>query len=315
MSSRQTFERETAGLPPDPGIKAQPAKQGEFSLAMHSYVGEVVNPRRSPSAAPAQACQSLANIESRHGVPSAARRSLGQRKRAPAPMRMAYNWRRRRLHRNLPRHLGRPSGYGPTQGGHDILRSVATLAVRKHRVDFYRDEFVAALVLLQNGMPRANLTGSERRDEPAAVHRRLPEVRPSAIPAAASPTSGAPAQMHWLDRRFLKGSGWADRLPAVIGEVTVPGNFDWKPVDLDLSQWHGLGFSRADGEALPSAGAASLYLPGRRGGPAFTSSPRTGHPAVQHVRRLCAGGRAAGRPDRRLLHGLRRGRRTTSRCR
>ena len=68
--------------------------------------------------------------------------------------------------------------------------------------------------------------------------------------------------------QFLKGSGWNPALPAVM-EVTVPGNFDWKPVDLDLSQWRRLGFSRADGEALPSAGAASLYLPEGANGPAF----------------------------------------------
>ena len=34
--SRETFTRETAGLTPDPAIKAQPARQGEFSLPIHS---------------------------------------------------------------------------------------------------------------------------------------------------------------------------------------------------------------------------------------------------------------------------------------
>ncbi len=104
--TRETFERETAGLTPDPGIKAQPAKQGEFSLAMHAYIGQVVNPQKvSIGRSRAQSlADTLSQIERRTGVPSEICLAI---------------W-------------GIESGYGPTQGGHDILRSVATLAVRKH---------------------------------------------------------------------------------------------------------------------------------------------------------------------------------------
>lgn len=242
--SRETFERATADLTPDPGIKAQPAKQGEFSLAMHSYIGQVVNPKKVLiGRSRAQSLSdTLSQIERRYGVPSEICLAI---------------W-------------GVESGYGPTQGGHDILRSVATLAVRKHRADFYRNEFVAALVLLQNGMPRENLTGSW------AGAMGQPQFTPSSyLKFAVSHSGGGQADI-WNSSadalasiaNFLKGSGWNPALPAVM-EVIVPDNFDWKPVDLDLSQWRSLGFARADGEALPSSGAASLYLPEGAAGPAF----------------------------------------------
>ena len=242
--SRETFARETSGLSPDPAIKAQPAKQGEFSLPMHAYIGQVVNARKVSigRARASSLADALGSIERRYGVPSEICLAI---------------W-------------GIESGYGPTQGGHDILRSVATLAVRKHRADFYRDEFVAALVLLQNGMPRANLTGSW------AGAMGQPQFTPSSyLKFAVSYSGGGPADI-WNSSvdalasiaNFLKGSGWNPAVPAVM-EVTVPQDFDWKPVDLDLAQWRRLGFARADGEALPAAGAASLFLPEGAAGPAF----------------------------------------------
>ena len=242
--SRETFARETAGLTPDPAIKAQPAKQGEFSLPMHSYIAQVVNPKKVAigRARAKSLADTLSNIESRTGVPSEICLAI---------------W-------------GIESGYGPTQGGHDILRSVATLAVRKHRADFYRDEFVAALVLLQNGMPRENLTGSW------AGAMGQPQFTPSSYLKFAVAYSGGGQADIWNSSadalasiaNFLKGSGWNPAVPAVM-EVTVPQDFDWKPVDLDLAQWRRLGFARADGQALPVSGAASLFLPEGAAGPAF----------------------------------------------
>ena len=242
--SRETFARETAGLTPDPAIKARPAKQGEFSLPMHSYIAQVVNTRKVSigRSRALSLSDTLANIEQRYGVPSEICLAI---------------W-------------GIESGYGPTQGGHDILRSVATLAVRKHRADFYRDEFVAALVLLQNGMPRENLTGSW------AGAMGQPQFTPSSYLKFAVAYSGGGQADIWNSSadalasiaNFLKGSGWNPAVPAVM-EVTVPQDFDWKPVDLDLAQWRRLGFARADGEALPASGAASLFLPEGAAGPAF----------------------------------------------
>ena len=249
--SRETFDRETASLTPDPGIKAQAAKQGEFSLPIHSYIAQVVNAQKvAVGRSRAQSlADTLANIERRYGAPSEICLAI---------------W-------------GVESGYGPAQGGHDILRSVATLAVRKHRADFYRDEFVAALVLLQNGMPRANLVGSW------AGAMGQPQFTPSSYLKFAASYSGGGQPDIWNSSadalasiaNFLKSSGWNPALPAVM-EVSIPQSFDWKPVDLDLSQWRRLGFTRADGEALPASGAASLFLPEGAAGAAFPIPEKRG---------------------------------------
>ena len=133
--SREIFERAAAGLTPDPAIKARPAQQGEFSLPVHDYLAQVVTPARvalGRSKAAALSAQ-LANIEKRSGV--------------PAEICVAI-W-------------GVESNFGGGQGGAYVLRSFATLAARQHRADTFRDEFVAALVMLEKGYARReHLVGS-----------------------------------------------------------------------------------------------------------------------------------------------------------
>ena len=242
--SRATFDRETAGLTPDPAIKAQPARQGEFSLAIHSYLAQVVTGARVAQgrAKAAGLSDTLAAIERRFGVPWEICVAI---------------W-------------GVETNFGPSQGGHDILRSIATLAVRKHRADFYRDEFVAALAMLENGAPRDRLVGSW------AGAMGQPQFTPSSYLKFAVSFSGGRQPDIWGSSadalasiaNFLKQSGWNSSYPALV-EVVVPESFDWMPVDLDFSAWRRLGFARADGEALPASGAASLFLPEGAAGPAF----------------------------------------------
>jgi len=103
-----------------------------------------------------------------------------------------------------------------------------------------------------------------------------PQFMPSAYLKYAESYSGAGAADIWGSRAdalasigsFLSKSGWNAALPWAI-EVRIPESFDYANFDLDLSQWRALGFGRADGGALPAAGAASLYLPAGARGPAF----------------------------------------------
>ncbi|MDE2362052.1 MAG: lytic murein transglycosylase [Hyphomicrobiales bacterium] len=243
--SRETFERATAGLAPDPAIRARPAQQGEFSLAIHDYLAQVVSPARVALGRSKAAALSpeLTNIEKRFG--------------APADICVAI-W-------------GVESNFGGGAGHADVLRSFATLAARGERVDTFRDEFVAGLVMLEKGYARReNLVGSW------AGAMGEPQFLPSAyLKYAVAYAGDGPADI-WRSApdslasiaRFMHESGWNPALPAVM-EVTIPANFDWKPIDLDLARWARLGFRRADGRALPAAGAASLFLPEGAGGPAF----------------------------------------------
>ncbi len=243
--TRETFERATAGLTPDPAIRARPAKQGEFTLPIHDYLAQVVTPSRVATgrARAAALASQLATIERRTGVPSSICVAI---------------W-------------AVESNFGGGQGSSSVLRSFATLAARQTRADTFRDEFVAALVMLEKGYARREtLVGSW------AGGMGQPQFLPSSYLKYAVSYAGNEAPDIWRSApdslasiaNFMKESGWRPELPALI-EVVVPNDFDWKPLDLDLAQWRRLGFRRADGQALPPAGAASLFLPEGAAGPAF----------------------------------------------
>jgi membrane-bound lytic murein transglycosylase B len=244
--SRATFDRETAGLTLDPALLAKPAAQGEFSLSPRAYLAQTVSDSRVAGGRARLAARraTFDAIEHRFGV--------------PADIVVAL-W-------------SLESAFGTGQGNHDILRSLATLAIiDSARTSLFRDEFVAALLMIERGkVRRETLVGSW------AGATGQPQFMPSSYLKYAVPLSGDRPADIWRSAddslasiaNFMRQSGWAAGLPAVI-EVRVPANFDWRPIDLDLAQWQGLGFRRIDGGMLPPRGAASLFLPAGARGPAL----------------------------------------------
>ncbi|MDE2577435.1 MAG: lytic murein transglycosylase [Hyphomicrobiales bacterium] len=242
--SRATFETATLGLEPEPGLLTRAHKQGEFSLAMHDYIAQSATAGRVSAARGKEAAlaSQFAAAERSYGVPRSIILAL---------------W-------------AMESNFGADQGRSDVLRVLATLAIKQHRPELFRDEFVAALVMLQKGMARRDqLVGSW------AGAMGQPQFMPSSyLKFARSFSDGAPDI--WRSppdviasiANFMHESGWTRGLPPAM-EVTVPDNFDWKPLDLDLAQWRALGFRRANGAALPASGKASLYFPEGAQGPAF----------------------------------------------
>ncbi|HEY8126817.1 MAG TPA: lytic murein transglycosylase, partial [Methylocystis sp.] len=167
--------------------------------------------------------------------------------------------------------LGVESNFGTAAGGSDALRVLASLAWKGHRAETFIEEFVAALVMLERGYAtRAQLRGSW------AGAMGQPQFMPSAYLKYAESDEGGGAPDIWRSRgdavasiaNFLAKSGWVAGLPAVV-EVRLPADFDYAAFDLDFARWRQLGVTRADGGALPSSGAASLYLPAGASGPAF----------------------------------------------
>jgi membrane-bound lytic murein transglycosylase B len=132
------------------------------------------------------------------------------------------------------------------------------------------EEFVEALLLLQEGVPRGRLRGSW------AGAMGMPQFLPSAYRKYAVSASGAGAADIWTSvpdalasiGGFLAKSGWNGEVPWSV-EARIPDGFDYAAFDMDFAQFHALGFSRADGGPLPARGAASLYLPAGAGGPCF----------------------------------------------
>jgi len=245
--SRETFEAAVSGLAPEMGVLAEPKAQAEFTVSIPAYLaGAVTNSRVARGrAVAAELAGPLRAVESRTGVPAKIMTAI----------------------------LGVESNFGAATGGADVLRVLATLAWKGHRRETFIDEFVAALVMLQRGVPRARLRGSW------AGAMGQPQFMPSAYLKFAESYSGAGAADIWSSRAdalasigsFLSKSGWTAALPWAV-EVRLPDGFDYAAFDLDLSQWRALGVTGADGGALPASGAASLYLPAGANGPAFLIS-------------------------------------------
>jgi membrane-bound lytic murein transglycosylase B len=243
--SRELFDEAVAGLTPEPSVLSKPRRQAEFIISIPAYIaGAVTNGRIARGrATAAELAGPLKRIEARYGV--------------PAEILVAV--------------LGVESNFGTGMGGADVLRVLATLAWKGQRREIFADEFVAALVLMQKGYaPRARLRGSW------AGAMGQPQFLPSAYLKFAESYTGDAAPDIWTSRadslasigNFLARSGWTATLPWGV-EVRVPQGFDYAHFDLDLSQWRTLDFVRMDGAALPTNGAASLYLPAGASGPAF----------------------------------------------
>ncbi|MBM3563027.1 MAG: lytic murein transglycosylase [Alphaproteobacteria bacterium] len=246
--SRETFDAAIAGLSPDPSVMGKPRAQAEFIVSIPAYLaGAVTNGRVSRGrAVAAELAAPLARAQARHGVPSEIVVAI----------------------------LGVESNFGTAAGAADALRVLATLAWQGHRAETFVDEFVAALTMLEKGYAtRAQLRGSW------AGAMGQPQFMPSAYLKYAESDQGGRAADIWRSRadsvasiaNFLAKSGWVAGLPAVI-EVRLPDGFDYAAFDLDFGRWRQLGVTRADGGALPTSGAASLYLPAGANGPAFLIS-------------------------------------------
>jgi lytic murein transglycosylase len=246
--SRETFEAAVSSLTPEPGVLAKPKAQAEFTISIPAYLaGAVTNGRvsRGQSVA-AELAGPLRRATARHGVPGEIIVAV----------------------------LGVESNFGTATGGADVLKVLATLAWKGHRAETFIEEFVDALVMLEKGYAtRAQLRGSW------AGAMGEPQFMPSAYLKFAESDDGAGAPDIWRSHadaiasiaNFLAKSGWVAGVPAVV-EARLPESFDYAAFDLDFGRWRALGVARADGEALPSGGAASLYLPAGADGPAFLIS-------------------------------------------
>ena len=242
--SRETFERATAELTPDPGVVVKPKVQSEFTVSIPTYVGGAVTNARVERGRSLKSELSpvLHDLEKRLGVPG------------EVPLAI----------------LAIESNFGTATGGSDVLRVLATLAWKGHLTEKLKEEFVAALLMLQDGFPRSRLRGSW------AGAMGMPQFLPSTYRKFAVRYSGEGTPDIWGSRQdalasiasFLSGSGWVSGLSWGY-ETRVPENFDYATFDLDFAKFRSLGFTRADGGALPASGAASLYLPTGAAGPAF----------------------------------------------
>lgn len=243
--SRQTFDLAFQGVTPDPSIVALTRKQSEFTAPIWSYLNSAVGGGRiSRGREMLEAHASvLAQAESRYGVPKEIILGI---------------W-------------GMETNYGSFKGDKDVIRSLATLANIRYRGDFFRDELLTALELIEKG----HVERSELRGSWAGAMGHTQFMPSSYMKYAVDHTGDGHADI-WTSTsdaiastaNYLKGYGWTPGLPWGI-EVVVPDGFDHNLYRASFSSFRSAGVRRADGGSLPSSGEARLFYPAGHTGPAL----------------------------------------------
>jgi lytic murein transglycosylase len=172
---------------------------------------------------------------------------------------------------------GRETDYGRQLDNHDAIRVLATQAYTGKRKDFFRNEFLYALKMLQDGVPRALMRASW------GGAMGLTQFLPSEFYQYAVDFDGDGKADIWHSvpdalasaAKQLKGKGWRAGEPWAI-EVHPPKNVDCTVAEpahtLPIGEWLKRGYTPADRRQLSPrelAIPASLLLPEGRYGPAF----------------------------------------------
>jgi lytic murein transglycosylase len=243
--SRETFIEAFRGVEPDPKIVALTKKQSEFVRPIWDYINGAVTAQRLQrgQSMAAEWSKTLAAVEKTYGVPRSV--VLGV-------------W-------------GMETNFGSFTGSIYTVRALATLAYTGYREDFFRDELLTALQILEaEHIDRDKMLGSwagamgQTQFMPSsfmkyAVDGNRDGIRDiwTSVPDAIASTAN-----------YLRKQGWKPGLPWGF-EVQLPRGFDFRPVKHGFAQWQSMGLRRVDGKPMPRSGEASLFLPGGARGPAF----------------------------------------------
>ena len=243
--SGATFDQAISGLTPDPVLMGTGVRQAEFERTIKAYLDDAVSAGRV--ARGREASQrwrtELSAISKRTGIPAEIILAL---------------W-------------GMETDFGRAHGERDVVRSLATLAYARRDNETFRDEFTAALVMLENGdVTREKFKGSWAG---AMGH---PQFMPSAYLKYAVAYAGSGPADIWTSvpdslasiANFLIGQGWKPGL-AWGTEVMVPDSFDYGALTAPVRGFTGKGVAPVGGVLLPPATEATLFLPAGAGGPAF----------------------------------------------
>jgi lytic murein transglycosylase len=248
--TRETFEHFTADLTPELRLMDLLDAQPEFTKSTWDYLDGLVSDERIARGREilAQHAPTFAAVERSYGVD----RHI-----------IAAIW-------------GVESNYSTMGGDRSVIRSTATLACVGRRRDFFREEFLSALDILQRGdVKPERLIGSwagafgPTQFMPTSFKRYAVDFDGDgrrdvvdSIPDMIASTANNLKTDGWAN-----GEGWGY-------EVALPPNFDFLLADrsrqMTLHQWQALGVARAGSQAFrrPSDRAYLLVPAGARG-PAF----------------------------------------------
>jgi membrane-bound lytic murein transglycosylase B len=248
--SRENYQRFTAGLTPDLHIMDLLDAQPEFNKSTWDYLDILVSDERI-----ARGRELLTQYASTF---AAEERSYGVDRYIIAAI-----W-------------GVESNYGTLGGDRPVLRSTATLACVGRRRDYFREEFLSALDILQHGdIPPDRLVGSwagafgPTQFMPTTFKRYAVDFDGDgrrdvidSVPDVVASTANN-----------LKTDGWVSGQTWGY-EVTLPQNFDYLLADrskqMTVREWQNLGVRRAGNKPFPHGDdRAFLLIPAGARGPAF----------------------------------------------
>ncbi|WP_234053180.1 MULTISPECIES: lytic murein transglycosylase [unclassified Xanthobacter] len=250
--SRRTFERYTSSLQPDMKIMDFLDSQPEFSKPTGAYVTMLVSDWRVKKGKEILARYKpiFDQVERAYGVDRYA---------------VAAIW-------GIESTYGDPKGIG----SRNVLVSTATLSCIGRRQDYFRDEFIATLQILdKDDVPYDHLKGSwagafgPTQFMPTSFQRFAVDFDRDgrrnvvdSIPDIIASTANNLKLDGW---EFGKAWGY---------EVVLPKGFDYRYVNRtfkqSLGQWSSLGVTRPGGKGFPRASdQAYLLLPAGANGPAF----------------------------------------------
>ena len=248
--SRATFARYTDGLTPDLSIMDLLDAQPEFTKSTWDYLDLLVGDDRIARGREilVQYAPAFAAVERNYGVD----RHI-----------LAAIW-------------GVESNYGTMGGDRPIVRSTATLACVGRRRDYFREEFLSTLEILQRG-----------------------DVKPDRLVGSWAGAFGPTQFMPTTFKRFavdFDGDGRrdvVDTVPDMLAstannlkedgwqpgarwgyEIILPPNFDYRELDRTpqqtIAKWNALGIKRADGKPFARlSDRGEVLLPAGARGPAF----------------------------------------------
>ncbi len=251
--SRSTFDTAFSGVTFDAAIVARTKGQTEFTRPIWEYLSAAVNARRVAEGQRLAEEQGswLDKAESTYGVDKGVIMGI---------------W-------------ALETDFGSFQGSSYVVRELASLAYIRFRGDYFRDELISALEILQAGdVTPANMKGSW------AGAMGQTQFMPSSFLTDAVDFTGdgkrdiwrSPADAIGSTANYLKHHGWIAGQPWGL-EVRLPQGFDLKSSDSDepasFASFAARGVTRADGRPLPGSGEAQLLFLAGLKGPALLVTP------------------------------------------
>jgi lytic murein transglycosylase len=251
--SPQVLAEAAPDLTFDPAIIRRDQGQAVFNLTFLQFSDKLIAGYRMQNGAAAMKkhARIFAEVEKAYGV--------------PAPVLTAF-W-------------GLESDFGKMFGNYRILRALTTLAYDCRRPDFFRQQLLDALRIVQRGDQRVSDMVGDWAGEFGGMQFTASDYLKNAVDFD---HDGRRDLIHSIPdtlasaANFLVSLGWQRGEPW-LQEVRVPQKLPWEEADLNIqhpvSQWAAWGVRAAHGKLADGALAASLLLPMGRHGPAFLAYP------------------------------------------